>query len=133
MITDCATLPCVPWADPEKYPAVRNFRETRAETYPSEPEDAVTYGPAAITGGMALWLTMTGPDLSREKFRETLENLRNWSAGIGPFLNTSPENHFGSRAQWLIQFTGREPWFDDLTGDFITIEDVDVPESLVRG
>lgn len=132
MLTDCATLPCVPWADPEKYPAVVNLRNTRQELYPGEPEDAATYGPAAITGGISLWLTMTGPDLSRAKFRDTLENLRNYTSGIGPILNTSPEDHYGSKAQWLLRFTGREPWFDDVSGDFVTIDDVGVPESLTR-
>ena len=136
MITDCSTLPCVPWADQDEFPAVANLEETRRELYPNEPQDAVTYGPASITGGIALWLTMTGPDLTREKFRSTVENLRDWSAGIGPILNTSPENHWGGYAQWLVRYSGTRsgeiPWFDDVSGGFVTIQDVGVPEHLTR-
>jgi hypothetical protein len=132
MITDCATLPCIPWADADKYPSVENLRNLRRDYLSGEPEDAVTYGPAAITSGIALWLAMTGPELSRERFAETVGNLRNWSSGIGPILNTSTSDHFGARAAWLIRFTGDDPWFDDVTGDFITIDDVGIPASLTR-
>jgi len=132
MITDCSTLPCIPWADEEQYPSVRNLRDLRNTYLRGEPEDAVTYGPAAITSGIALWLAMTGPDLSRERFAETVGNLHNWSSGIGPILNLSDGDHFGAKAMWLIHFTGRSPWFDDITGDFITIDSVGVPESLTR-
>lgn len=132
MVTDCATLPCVPWADPNEFPAIKNLIDVREQYFPNEPEDAVTYGPAAITGGMALWLTMTGPDLSRAKFRNTLENLRDWSAGIGPIINTSPQDHWGAKAQWLIRYTGQKPWFDDVSGGFVTLRSVGVPEHLTR-
>ena len=132
MITDCATLPCVPWADPDRYPSVRNFRNTKARWFPGEPDDGATYGPMAISTGIALWLTMVGPDLSREKFRETVGSLRNWTAGIGPVINMSSGDHYGARAQWLIRYTGRPPWFDDVTGDFITLDDVGVPEAATR-
>jgi hypothetical protein len=132
MITDCSTLPCVPWADPEKFPAVRNLINIRQQYFPNEPEDAVTYGPASISSGIALWLTMAGPDLSRPAFRDTLEGLRNWSAGIGPVINTSPQDHWGGKAQWLVRFTGRRPWFDDVSGGFISLEDVGVPGGLTR-
>ncbi|MGH2723410.1 MAG: ABC transporter substrate-binding protein [Actinomycetota bacterium] len=133
MITDCATLPCIPWADPQRYPSAGNLENVRRQYLPNENRDAVTYGAMAIGAGISLWLTMTGPDLSRDGFRQTVEGLRNWTAGIGPVLNLGPDDHYGARAQWLIRFTGRAPWFDDVSGDFITIEDVDVPQSLVGG
>ncbi|MGH2739931.1 MAG: ABC transporter substrate-binding protein [Actinomycetota bacterium] len=133
IITDCAALPCVPWADPADFPAVQNLRDTRADLFPGEPEDAATYGPAAISGGIAYWLTMTGPDLSREKFRATLDNLRDFSSGIGPVINISPANHFGAYAIWLVEYLGGSPWFDDLSRGFVTIEDVGVPQSVVFG
>ncbi|MGH2693867.1 MAG: ABC transporter substrate-binding protein [Actinomycetota bacterium] len=132
MITDCQALPCVPWASAEKFPAVAALRDTYNRYLSREPEDILTYGPAAITGGIALWLTMTGPDLSRERFRTTLESLKRWDAGIGPILTTSPSDHFGGKSTWLIRFTGRNPWFDDLTGRFITLREVGVPESAVH-
>jgi hypothetical protein len=134
MLTDCSTLPCIPWADPQKYPSVANLRYLHEHYLSGEPEDAVTYGPAAITSGIALWLAMTGPELSRERFAHTVGNLRDWSSGIGPILNTNGSDHFGAKAEWLIRFTGgdREPFFDDVTGDFITIDDVGVPESATR-
>ena len=135
MITDCATLPCVPWADPEQYPSVENLRILRERYLSGEPEDAVTYGPASITSGIALWLAMTGPELSRDKFAQTVGNLRDWSSGIGPVINTSAQDHYGAKAEWLIRFTGSEgnrPYFDDVSGDFLTIDDVGVPESLTR-
>ncbi len=134
VLTDCATLPCVPFASPKKYPAVKALEQTRRENYPQEPQDILTYAPAAITGGIALWLTMTGPDLSREKFRFTMENkLRNWSAGIGPIINVTPQDHFGAKAAWIIEFTGRNPWFRDHTGTFMTLKDVGIPYSVVVG
>lgn len=136
MITDCSTLPCVPWADADEFPAVENLEQVRQELYPNEPQDAVSYGPAAITSGIAYWLTMTGPDLSREKFRETVEGLKDFSTGIGPIINTGPDNHWGGYAQWLVEYTGTAsgevPWFDDVSGGFVTIQDVGVPEGLTR-
>ena len=134
MLTDCATLPCVPFASPKKFPAVQALEQTRKDNYPQEPQDILTYAPAAITGGIALWLTMTGPDLSREKFRSTMENdLRNWSAGIGPIINITPQDHFGAKAAWIIEFSGRSPWFKDNTGDFLTLDQVGIPYEVVVG
>lgn len=134
MTTNCASLPCIPWASPEQFPAAKALRETRNQFLSREPEDILTYGPAAITGGIALWLTMTGPDLSRERFAHTLETLDNWDAGIGPILNTSKDDHFGGKSVWLVRFTGnnREPFFDDLSGRFVTLKDMGVPARLVR-
>lgn len=136
MITDCSTLPCVPWADQADFPAVKSLEDTRKDLFPNEPRDAVTYGPAAITGGMSYWLTMTGPDLSRDRFRNTVESLRNWTSGIGPIINTSPRDHYGAKAQWLVEYTGTQrgqvPWFDDVSRRFITIDDVNVPVALTR-
>lgn len=132
MYTDCQALPCVPFADPNKYPAVRSLQEARARNYPAEPEDILTYAPAAITGGIALWLTMTGPDLSRDAFRNTLATkIRNWSAGIGPILNITADDHFGGKAVWLIRFTGDNQRFEDMSGRFLTLDEFDVPYSLV--
>jgi ABC-type branched-subunit amino acid transport system substrate-binding protein len=132
MITDASSLPAVPWADPKKYPAAETLRRTHAQYFPGEPKDAITYGAMAISSGIAYWLTMTGPDLSRDKFRQTLEGLDNWSSGIGPIINTGPSDHYGARALWLIRFTGADPWFDDLSGDFLTLADVGVPEAVVK-
>ena len=133
MITDASSLPAVPWADPKKYPAVATNQRVHQEWFPGEPKDAVTYGAASISAGIALWLAMTGPDLSREKFRQTVEGLDNWSSGIGPIINTSPSDHYGARALWLLRYTGGAPWFDDVSGDFLTLSDVGVPESVVHG
>ncbi|MCA1708666.1 MAG: ABC transporter substrate-binding protein [Actinobacteria bacterium] len=110
MLTNCASLPCVPWASAAKYPSVANFREFHREYVPQEPEDILTYGPQAITSGIALWLTMTGPDLSRESFIDTISGLRNWSSGIGPTITMAPEDH----------------------GDFVTLQSVGVPEELTK-
>lgn len=131
MYTDCAALPCVPFADPDKYPAVRALQDARAEDYPQEPEDILTYAPAAITGGIALWLTMTGPELSREAFRSTLAGLHNWSAGIGPIINITPNDHFGAKSVWLIRFTGGKPYFRDHTGRFLTLGELGIPYSII--
>ena len=133
MITDGSSLPAVPWADADQYPAVQNLRRIHAQWFPGEPADAITYGAAAISAGIALWLTMTGPDLSREKFRQTVESLKNWSSGIGPIINTGPTDHYGARALWLLKYTGRAPWVEDVSGDFLTLSAVGVPESVVFG
>ncbi|MGH2711408.1 MAG: ABC transporter substrate-binding protein [Actinomycetota bacterium] len=133
MITDASSLPGVPWADPGKYPAVENLRRTHAEWFPGEPKDAITYGAVSISSGIALWLTMAGPDLSRDRFRQTVEGLDNWSSGIGPIIDTAPNDHYGARALWLLKYTGGAPWFDDVSGDFLTLSDVGVPEAVVYG
>ncbi|MGH2692382.1 MAG: ABC transporter substrate-binding protein [Actinomycetota bacterium] len=133
MITDGSSLPGVPWADSGQYPAVENLRRTQAQWFPGEPKDAITYGAVAISTGITYWLTMAGPDLSRERFRQTVEGLDNWSSGIGPIIDTGPGDHYGARALWLLKFTGGAPWFDDLSGDFLTLSDVGVPESVVFG
>ena len=130
MITHCASLPCVPWASETKYPSVKNFNDFHEQYASNEPEDILTYAPAAITSGLALWLTMTGPDLSREKFVDTLQGLNNWSAGIGPINDIRPYDHYGAKSHWIIKYTGRAPWFDDVTGDFITLQDVGVPAEI---
>ncbi len=133
MLTDCATLPCVPWADPVKYPATRFFRDWRQRGGLSgDPEDILTYAPIAITAGISLWLWATGPDLSRQAFRNTLSSLKGFDSGIGPILNTSPTDHFGGRSVWIIKFTGGAPWFDDVSHGFVTLDQVSVPDSLAR-
>ena len=76
---------------------------------------------------------MAGPDLSREGFRQTVEGLDNWSSGIGPIIDTSPDDHYGARALWLLKYTGGAPWFGDVSGDFLTLSDVGVPEAVVHG
>jgi hypothetical protein len=135
-ITDCQALPCIPWADRGKYPAAGVLKDTWSQYLTSDPQDILTFGPAAITGGLGLWLGMTGPDLSRDKFRNTVENLKNWDAGIGPILNTNPGDHYGGKSVWLIKFTGNQggaiPWFADLTGRFVPLSEVGVPEGLTQ-
>jgi len=134
MITDCATLPCVPWADPQKYPATVFFRQWRqAGGLTGDPEDILTYAPIAITAGISLWLWAAGPNLSRAKFAQTVLSLKNFDSGIGPILNTSPQDHFGGRSIWMIRFTGAAPWFGDWSHGFVTLGDVGVPDSLARG
>jgi Periplasmic binding protein len=133
-ITDCQALPCIPWASPVKYPAVKALQDTYNKYLRSYPEDILTYGPEAITGGLGLWLGMTGPNLSTTAFRNTLASLHNWDAGIGPVLTVTPRDHFGGAGVWLIKFTGRnnQPFFEDLTGKFLTMQDLHVPLSLAR-
>jgi hypothetical protein len=133
MITDASSLPGVPWADPGQYPSVETLRRVHGDWFAGEPKDAITYGAASISAGIALWLTMAGPDLSREKFRQTVEGLDNWSSGIGPIIDTSPNDHYGARALWLLKYTGGPPWFGDVSGDFLTLSDVGVPEGVVHG
>ncbi len=127
MITDCQALPCIPWSN---LPAAQTLESIRRRYMPNEPKDVLTYGPMAITFGIGLWLGMTGPDLSRERFIHTVGNLKNWDAGIGPILNTNPSDHFGGKAIWLINFTGRD--FSDRTKGFVTLSDVGVPASLTE-
>lgn len=129
MMTDCQALPCIPWADKTKYPAAKVLEDVWKQYLQRDPPDILTYGPAAITGGLGLWLGMTGPDLSREKLRHTLENLKDWDAGIGPILNTNTRDHFGGKSVWLIKFTGRAPWFEDLTGRFVPLHEYGISES----
>jgi hypothetical protein len=131
-ITDCQALPCIPWASPVKYPAVKALQDTYNKYLRSYPPDVLTYGPAAITGGLGLWLGATGPDLSREKFRQTLQGLHNWDAGIGPVLTITPQDHFGGAGVWLVRFTGSNsaPYFEDVTGRFLTLQELGIPSSL---
>lgn len=143
MITDCQALPCIPWADYDMFPAARELETTRQKYLSRDPQDILTYGPQAITGGLGLWLGMTGPNLSREALRHTLENLKNWDAGIGPILNTGPNDHYGGKSVWLIKFCGskacdeedKNDWFEDLTGNlhadgngFVALSEVNVRE-----
>lgn len=127
MLTDCQALPCIPWSD---LPGAKALREVKKRFLPGEPEDVLTYGPLAITTGLGIWLGMTGPDLSREKLVRTVGNLRNWDAGIGPIINTGPNDRFGGRALWLITFNGNG--FSDRTKGFLTLDDVKIPDSLTR-
>jgi Periplasmic binding protein len=133
-ITDCQALPCIPWASPAKFPAVTALQDTYNKYLKSYPEDILTYGPEAITGGLGLWLGMTGPNLSRDAFRNTLAGLHNWDAGIGPVINMGAGDHFGGASVWLIKFTGNnnQPYFDDLTGRFVTLQELHIPLSLTR-
>jgi hypothetical protein len=98
-----------------------------------DPEDILTYAPIAITAGISLWLWATGPNLSRPAFAHTLTSLNGFDSGIGPILNTTPYDHFGGRSVWIIKFTGRAPWFDDVAHGFVTLDQVGVPDSLARG
>ncbi len=125
MLTDCQALPCIPWSN---LPAAETLRNVRRQYLPNEPEDVLTYGPIAITLGLGLWTGMTGPKLTRPGLINTVGNLRNWDAGIGPILNTSSSDHFGGKAIWFVKFTGRG--FDDFSSGFLTLSDVKVPERL---
>ena len=133
-ITDCQALPCIPWASPAKFPAVTALQDTYNKYLRSYPEDILTYGPEAITGGLGLWLGMTGPNLSQDNFRNTVGGLHNWDAGIGPVLTMGPDDHYGGASVWLINFTGNNnnPYFKDLTGRFVTLQELGVPLSLTR-
>ncbi|MFN2544406.1 MAG: hypothetical protein ABR600_07535 [Actinomycetota bacterium] len=133
-ITDCQALPCIPWASAVKYPAVKALQDTYNQYLSSYPEDILTYGPEAITGGLGLWLGMTGPDLSAGAFRNTLAHLNHWDAGIGPVITMSPQDHFGGAGVWLIKFTGNNgaPYFDDITHGFLTLQDLHIPTTLTE-
>ena len=97
-------------------------------------ETLAALDPEAITGGMGLWLGMTGPNLSRSSFRSTLAGLHNWDAGIGPVITMNAGDHFGGESVWLINFTGNsnQPYFKDLTGRFVTLQELGVPFSWTR-
>ena len=114
--------------------AVKALNDTYNRYLRSYPPDILTYGPEAITGGLGLWLGMTGPNLSTTSFRNTLASLHNWDAGIGPILTVTPQDHFGGAGVWLIKFTGSNnpPFFQDLTGKFLTMQDLHIPLSLAR-
>lgn len=127
MITDCQALPCVPWSNNLGANVLRDVRE---RYMPNEPEDVLTYGPIAITLGLGIWLTMTGPNLTRGNFMDVVGNLKDYDAGIGPIINTNPGDHFGGKATWLINFTGAG--FDDRSHGFVTLSDVNVPQSLTE-
>jgi hypothetical protein len=125
MITDCQALPCIPWADPAQFPSAQVLEETRKTYFPRDNNDILTHGPAAITGGLGLWLGMTGPNLSRDALRVMFETkIKNWDAGIGPTLNITENDHYGGKSVWLIKFCGspgcdpqgRNAWFADFTG-----------------
>jgi len=133
-LTDCQALPCITWASPTKFPAVKALQDTYNKYLRSYPPDILTYGPEAITGGLGLWLGSTGPNLSRENFRNTLAGLKNWDAGIGPVLTMSSSDHFGGASVWIIKFTGNDnkPFFDDVTGRFVTLSELHIPTSLTR-
>jgi hypothetical protein len=125
MLTDCQALPCIPWSN---LPAAETLRNVRRQYLPNEPEDVLTYGPIAITLGLGLWTGMTGPKLTQPGLINTVGNLRNWDAGIGPILNTSSLDHFGGKAIWLTNFNGRN--YSDFSHGFLTLSDVRVPERL---
>ena len=133
-ITDCQALPCIPWASPAKFPAVTALQDTYNKYLRSYPPDILTYGPEAITGGLGLWLGMTGPNLSRANFQHTVGTLHAWDAGIGPVLTMGPGDHFGGASVWLINFTGNNnnPYFTDRTGRFVTLQELHIPLSLTR-
>ena len=136
-ITDCQALPCIPWASPKKFPAAKVLLDDYHRYLSSFPPDILTFGPQAITGGLGLWLGQTGPNLTRDRLRQTFLSLKRWDAGIGPILTITPQDHYGGASVWLIKFTGRRagskvPWFDDLTGRFITLSELGVPTSLTR-
>lgn len=137
MITDCQALPCIPWADRNLYPAAAVLSDVRKQYLPGEPDDILTHGPAAITGGLGLWLGMTGPDISRDKLRNMFETqMRGWDAGIGPILTITPDDHYGGKSVWLMKFTGSAstpvPWFGDITTRFVPLSEVGVSESLTK-
>ena len=127
MITDCQALPCIPWST---LPAAKTLEDLRAKYMPDEPQDVLTYGPMAITAGLGIWLGMTGPNLTRGNFIDTVGHLENFNSGIGPILNTNSHDHFGGKAIWLLNFTGSS--FDDRTHGFLTLTDVGVPSSLTE-
>ena len=74
--------------------------------------------------------------LARELEKDGIKSeLRNDSIpGIGPVLTITPQDHFGGAGVWLLRFTGRNsaPYFEDITGKFLTMQDLNLPLSLSR-
>lgn len=86
-------------------PQMRQYLSVMRRYYP----DGATYADASTLGG---WLGMMGleyaasglgADLTREGLIGVLGNLRNFETGIGPTINTSPDDHLGMRETMMVQ------------------------------
>lgn len=123
MITNSASVPFKPYNA-----GSQQLWDNKQEIFPNEPNDILTFAAILITGGLFIDMADTGVDLTRANLEETfLAHSGPAGAGLPP-INTSPDNHFGGEADWLIEFTG-ESWpngFADVSGGFISLDDVGV-------
>jgi ABC-type branched-subunit amino acid transport system substrate-binding protein len=78
-------------------PTIAKFQKLLKQYYPSE-KPGFTNFKGYITGVVLCeGLKRTGKDLTRERFREAMENIRNFNVGLGKGMEVSysPTDHFG--------------------------------------
>jgi ABC-type branched-subunit amino acid transport system substrate-binding protein len=126
MITNSSGVPFEPYN-----PASAQLWDTKRTIFPNEPDDILTFAAILITAGLFIYTAEAGPDLTRERLEQVFLSLDNYSGGGLPPITTSPTDHFGGSADWLVEFTGRS-WpasFADLSGGFIGLADVGVEQA----
>lgn len=102
--------------------------DAKTQVFPNEPDDILTFAAILITAGLFIYTAEAGVDLTRAKLEDVFLSLENYSGGGLPPITTSPDNHFGASADWLVQFTGGS-WpnsFADLTGGFVGLGELGV-------
>lgn len=123
MITNTASVPFEPYD-----PGSQQLWDNKQAIFPNEPDDILTFAAILITAGLFVDMADTGVDLTRGGLEETfLAHSGPAGAGLPP-INTSPTDHFGGQADWLIEFTGQS-WpngFADLSGGYLSLDDVGV-------
>jgi ABC-type branched-subunit amino acid transport system substrate-binding protein len=123
MITNTSGVPFTP-----KNAGQQQIWDTKRQIFPNEPNDILTFGAILITAALFIYTADAGVDLTRAKLEEVFLSLDNYSGGGLPPITTSPRDHFGAKADWLVRYTGRS-WpnsFSDLSRGYLGLRDVKV-------
>lgn len=129
MITNTSGVPFEPFND-----ASKQLWDTKRQIFPNEPDDILTFAAILITSGLFIYTAEAGLDLTREKLEQVFLSLENYSGGGLPPITTAPDDHFGAKADWLVEFSGRS-WpngFNSLSGGFISLDQVGVQEAWAK-
>lgn len=96
------------------YPAVVEYRTLMDKRNPQPPQELQDanyrtnrYGFSSLEGFLAAkalveTLQRTGPELSRAKFRDAAEKMRDYDPGVGATLSWTSDSHEGLNRVWLL-------------------------------
>ncbi|MFH0984808.1 MAG: ABC transporter substrate-binding protein [Candidatus Omnitrophota bacterium] len=93
----------VPSPDLDVLSSVREYKMLNERYYPESQPNVVALEGYVNAKVIAEGLTRAGKDLTREKFVQALESLRDYSCGIGNPLNFSAENHEGIKSVFFTK------------------------------
>jgi branched-chain amino acid transport system substrate-binding protein len=95
-----------PFTDLLTSPKLSRYARIATKYYPGEVLDMITF--QGMTGALAVVETLKrlGPNVTRERFLQEIEKLKNFDSGIQPPLSFSPTQHAGAQSGNMLTKKG---------------------------